>query len=57
MCLVRFALANIRRRPERFMLSVLGIALAIACVTVVRTISASFALDLPPSPPKACHHH
>ncbi len=44
MCLVRFALANIRRRPERFLLSVLGIALAIACVTVVRTISASFAI-------------
>src|SRR5690242_4786283 len=44
MCLVRFAVANIRRRPERFMLSVLGIALAIACVTIVRTISASFAI-------------
>jgi putative ABC transport system permease protein len=44
MCLVRFAVANIRRRPERFVLSVLGIALAIACVTVVRTISASFAI-------------
>ena len=44
MCLVRFALANIRRRPERFVLSVLGIALAIACVTIVRTISASFAI-------------
>jgi len=43
-CLVRFALANIRRRPERFALAVLGIALAIACVTVVRTISASFAI-------------
>lgn len=43
-CLIRFALANIRRRPERFVLSVLGIALAIACVTVVRTISASFAI-------------
>lgn len=43
-CLVRFALANIRRRPERFALSVLGIALAILCVTVVRTISASFAI-------------
>src|SRR6476646_1598193 len=43
-CLVRFALANVRRRPERFVLSVLGIALAIACVTVVRTISASFAI-------------
>ncbi len=44
LCLVRFALANIRRRPERFVLSVLGIALAIACVTVVRTISSSFAI-------------
>jgi putative ABC transport system permease protein len=44
MCLVRFALANIRRRPERFVLSVLGIALALACVTVVRTISSSFAI-------------
>lgn len=43
MCLVRFALANIRRRPERFILSVAGIALAIACVTIVRTISAGFA--------------
>ena len=43
-CLVRFAVANVRRRPERFALSVLGIALAIACVTIVRTISASFAI-------------
>ncbi|WP_284227578.1 ABC transporter permease [Mycobacterium antarcticum] len=42
--LVRFALANIRRRPERFVLSVLGIALAIACVAIVRTISSSFAI-------------
>ncbi|HET9082728.1 MAG TPA: ABC transporter permease [Trebonia sp.] len=42
--LMRFAVANIRRRPERFVLSVLGIALAIAAVTVVRTISASFAI-------------
>ncbi len=42
--LMRFAVANIRRRPERFALSVLGIALAIAAVTVVRTISASFAI-------------
>lgn len=41
---MRFAFANIRRRPERFVLSVLGIALAIACVTVVRTISSSFAI-------------
>ncbi len=30
MCLIRFALANVARRPERFVLSVLGIALAIA---------------------------
>jgi hypothetical protein len=44
LCLARFALANIRRRPERFVLSVLGIALAIACVTIVRTISSSFAI-------------
>lgn len=43
-CLLRFALANIRRRPARFVLAVLGIALAIACVTVVRTISSSFAI-------------
>src|SRR5258708_2789227 len=42
--LLRFAMANIRRRPERFILAVLGIALAIAAVTVVRTISASFAI-------------
>ena len=42
--LLRFAVANIRRRPERFVLSVLGIALAIAAVTVVRTISTSFAI-------------
>jgi hypothetical protein len=44
LCLVRFAFANIRRRPERFVLSVLGIALAIACVVVVRTIAAGFAI-------------
>lgn len=41
---MRFAIANIRRRPERFVLAVLGIALAIAAVTVVRTISTSFAI-------------
>jgi putative ABC transport system permease protein len=41
---MRFAIANIRRRPERFVLSVLGITLAIAAVTVVRTISTSFAI-------------
>lgn len=42
--LLRFALANVRRRPERFALAVLGIALAILSVTVVRTISSSFAI-------------
>jgi ABC-type antimicrobial peptide transport system permease subunit len=42
--LLRFALANIRRRPERFVLAVFGIALAILSVTVVRTISSSFAI-------------
>ncbi|UDY24801.1 ABC transporter permease [Nocardioides sp. Kera G14] len=41
--LLRFAFANIRRRPERFILAALGIALAIMAVTVVRTISTSFA--------------
>ncbi|MGY1620249.1 ABC transporter permease [Geodermatophilus sp. SYSU D00691] len=42
--LLRFAVANVRRRPERFALATLGIALAILSVTVVRTISASFAM-------------
>lgn len=42
--LLRFALANVRRRPERFVLAVFGIALAILSVTVVRTISSSFAI-------------
>src|SRR3978361_1909729 len=42
--LLRFAVANVRRRPERFVLSTLGIALAIMAVTVVRTISSSFAI-------------
>src|SRR5215213_10482136 len=42
--LLRFALANVRRRPERFALAVFGIALAILSVTVVRTISSSFAI-------------
>jgi putative ABC transport system permease protein len=42
--LLRFALATIRRRPERFALSTFGIALAILAVTVVRTISTSFAM-------------
>src|SRR4051794_40149446 len=42
--LLRFAVANVRRRPERFVLATFGIALAILSVTVVRTISASFAI-------------
>src|SRR5215213_3012794 len=42
--LLRFALANVRRRPERFVLATFGIALAILSVTVVRTISSSFAI-------------
>jgi putative ABC transport system permease protein len=41
--LLRFALANLTRRPERFVLSTLGIALAIMVVVVVRTISIGFA--------------
>src|SRR4051812_49622866 len=42
--LLRFALANVRRRPERFALATFGIALAILSVTVGRTISSSFAI-------------
>jgi hypothetical protein len=41
--LLRFALANITRRPERFVLSTAGIALAVMAVIVVRTISIGFA--------------
>lgn len=41
--LLRFALANVRRRPERFALSTLGIALAVTAVIVVRTIAAGYA--------------
>lgn len=40
--LVAFALANVRRRPERSVLAVAGIALAITAVVVVRTIAASY---------------
>jgi putative ABC transport system permease protein len=40
--LLRFALANVRRRPERSLLAVAGIALAVAAVVVVRTIAASY---------------
>lgn len=39
---LRFALANLRRRPERAALAVAGIALAIAAVVVVRTIAAGY---------------
>ena len=41
--LLRFALANVARRPARFVLSVIGIALAIMAVVVVRTVSIGFA--------------
>ncbi|HUY52890.1 MAG TPA: hypothetical protein VMV92_45520 [Streptosporangiaceae bacterium] len=41
--LLRFALANIARRPDRFVLSTAGIALAVMAVIVVRTISLGFA--------------
>jgi putative ABC transport system permease protein len=40
--LLRFAVANVRRRPERSLLAVAGIALAVAAVVVVRTIAASY---------------
>ncbi|MEN3310550.1 MAG: hypothetical protein V7603_6752 [Micromonosporaceae bacterium] len=40
--LLRFALANIRRQPERSGFAVAGIALAIAAVVVVRTIAAGY---------------
>ena len=40
--LLRFAIANLRRRPERAAFSVLGIALAVAAVVVVQTISSGF---------------
>ncbi|WP_433444277.1 FtsX-like permease family protein [Nonomuraea sp. CA-141351] len=40
--LLRFALANLRRRPERALLSAAGIGLAIAAVVVVRTIAAGY---------------
>lgn len=41
--LLRFAVANVRRRPERFILSTLGIALAVMAVVLVRTIAAGYA--------------
>jgi len=40
--LLRFAVANIVRRPERFLLTTLGIALAVMAVVVVRTIAISY---------------
>lgn len=40
--LLQFALANVRRRPERSLLAVAGIALAVAAVVVVRTVAASY---------------
>ena len=41
--LLRFALANVRRRPERFVLSTAGIALALMAVIVVRSIAQGYA--------------
>lgn len=43
--LLRFALAGVRRRPERFVLSVLGIALAMTAVVIVRTISIGYSAE------------
>jgi putative ABC transport system permease protein len=40
--LLRFALASAARRPERTVLAVLGIALAMAAVVVVRTIASGY---------------
>jgi hypothetical protein len=40
--LLRFALANLLRRPERALFAVVGIGLAIAAVVVVRTIAAGY---------------
>ena len=40
--LFRFALATIRRRPERTVFAVAGIGLAIAAVVVVRTVAAGY---------------
>jgi putative ABC transport system permease protein len=40
--LLRFAVANVGRRPERAVLAVAGIALAVTSVVVVRTIAASY---------------
>jgi hypothetical protein len=40
--LVRFAVANVRRRPERSLLATAGIGLAIAAVVLVRIVAASY---------------
>lgn len=40
--LLRFALATLRRSPERSVFAVAGIALAIAAVVVVRTVAAGY---------------
>jgi putative ABC transport system permease protein len=40
--LLRFALANLARQPERSAFAVAGVALAIAAVVVVRTIAAGY---------------
>jgi putative ABC transport system permease protein len=43
--LVRFALANLARRPERSIIGVAGIGLAVAAVVVVRTIAGGYQLS------------
>jgi putative ABC transport system permease protein len=40
--LLRFAMANVRRRPDRSLLAVGGIGLAVTAVVLVRTISAGY---------------
>lgn len=40
--LLRFALANIRRRPERTVFAIAGIGLAVAAVVVVRTVAVGY---------------
>jgi hypothetical protein len=43
--LLRFALANLARRPERSIIGVAGIGLAVAAVVVVRTIAGGYQLS------------
>src|SRR5260370_20697459 len=50
--LLRFAMANIARRPARFLLSPAGIALALMAGVLVRALSVGVA-RFPPAPPAA----